>query len=248
MGGLRDQLKDLETDIDNVIAIEPRNKYVHAINAIMQDEFIDKNADYIETIQWQYDENTYTKLGKGKRMSYYRKVRYYLDDLVLVRSRIEINAKEGEGKAAIVINKGEMGKVVDILEGDKKGDKTFLVVEFGSTRVPLLVIPDMRYDKAKKIKAHTNQITHAYAVTCHRAQGGEWDHVIFSHYSFDRDRKKLTQKDASFINRNMIYTAVSRSIKEFHLYSNDLDTLCQLAKFPAPQEQELMWMRLDAEC
>jgi exodeoxyribonuclease V alpha subunit len=48
-------------------------------------------------------------------------------------------------------------------------------------------------------------LTHCYAITIHKSQGSEWDYVIF--YLPKNDNS------ANFINKNLIYTAITRAKK-----------------------------------
>jgi len=84
MRGLCHHLNHIDVKADEIIVIEPRNKYIHTLVNIMQRRFIDKANACVSVIQWQYEEKT----NKGQRVKYYRRVNYYVGDLVLVRTRI----------------------------------------------------------------------------------------------------------------------------------------------------------------
>jgi len=54
------------------------------------------------------------------------------------------------------------------------------------------------------------QVKHAYAVTCHKSQGGQWDAVFI-------DGSHLHKDDASAQALRWLYTAVTRAVKEVFL-------------------------------
>lgn len=51
----------------------------------------------------------------------------------------------------------------------------------------------------------------AYAVTVHKAQGSEWDNVILA----------LTAKHWNMLNKNLVYTGITRAKKNVHLLAQD---------------------------
>jgi hypothetical protein len=92
----------------------------------------------------------------------------------------------------IGVMNGQEGRIVEIL-----ADK--LVVDFGKrTEFPYTAYDD---------EISTDLLELSYAITVHRAQGSEWDVVIF-----------YVPKDAkdSFITRRLVYTALSRAKRQVY--------------------------------
>lgn len=70
-----------------------------------------------------------------------------------------------------------------------------------------------------------NQYTHAYALSVHKSQGSEYEHVHFLAPS-DKEHKRH-----ALFTRELLYTALTRSKKQFS-YWGDLDHLKEAAKKP----------------
>lgn len=90
---------------------------------------------------------------------------------------------------------GEIGKLYRI---DRKGKKLRTKV-FDEPKDRLLDVP---YSQAKRI------MVLAYAMTCHKAQGQEWDYVIFPFHEMFSIQ----------LQRNLLYTAVTRAKKKVFVF------------------------------
>ena len=56
------------------------------------------------------------------------------------------------------------------------------------------------------------ELTHAYALTVHKSQGSEYDRVLMP----------VTEEFACMMNRNLVYTAISRARKQVVFYGSDV--------------------------
>ena len=55
------------------------------------------------------------------------------------------------------------------------------------------------------------KLIHAYALTVHKSQGSEYDRVLMP----------VTEEFACMMNRNLVYTAISRARKQVIFYGSD---------------------------
>lgn len=96
-----------------------------------------------------------------------------------------INKKNNGKKSVTLIVNGDIGNIVAI---DKDGKTPVIIVDFTA--------PDRRV----VIPLNDNNLLHAYAITCHRAQGSEAPVVIIPvHHQFNY-----------FLSNSWLYTAISR--------------------------------------
>lgn len=73
-------------------------------------------------------------------------------------------------------------------------------------------------DRYKQIEVPFDNLEYCYAITIHKSQGSEWDNVIVI----------LTREHSKMLNRNLLYTAVTRVKKgTLHIYYDDEDTIDQ---------------------
>ena len=56
------------------------------------------------------------------------------------------------------------------------------------------------------------ELIHAYALTVHKSQGSEYDRVLMP----------VTEEFACMMNRNLVYTAISRARKQVVFYGSDV--------------------------
>lgn len=88
-----------------------------------------------------------------------------------------------DGKTVLVVN-GDIGKVLEIVPANKE-----------------MVVMFFEPDRTVKISLNSNNLLHAYAITCHRFQGSEAPVVVIPvHTSF-----------GFFTTKSWIYTAISRA-------------------------------------
>ena len=95
------------------------------------------------------------------------------------------------------MGKDERTKKIKKLNGESEASELLLVVEFTGN--------DNTYYYT--IEQANTELNLAYALTAHKAQGSEYDHVLII---IDKPIK-------NFINRNLIYTAASRGKKSVNI-------------------------------
>ena len=61
------------------------------------------------------------------------------------------------------------------------------------------------------------QIRHAYAVTCHKAQGGQWRHVYIDTSGIGEDMERMADPTEKYEYLRWIYTAVTRATEKIYL-------------------------------
>ena len=91
------------------------------------------------------------------------------------------------------------------------GDIGILSIEDYDPEAPSYSVcfPDGRVAKWEKQPWGLSAMTHAYAITVHKCQGSEYDTVLAA----------LTQSDNLLLNRNLVYTCISRARKLVRMYS-----------------------------
>lgn len=82
-----------------------------------------------------------------------------------------------------------------------------------------------------------------YAITCNKAQGGEWDHVVFYLRWQPKDKENEIPVQ---MNRNLIYTAVSRAKTKLWLLGSFKVASSSTTK-PAPEIKGFLYRRLGDE-
>jgi len=107
------------------------------------------------------------------------------DKVVCTKNTIMTN-DEGEVLNDISVFNGEIGRIIDI---DTKSSKITFVT---NTR--------------KRITIKSDALDHGWCITCNKAQGSEYDHVILV----------LHESQSIMLNRQLLYTAITRAKK--HLY------------------------------
>jgi exodeoxyribonuclease V alpha subunit len=125
----------------------------------------------------------------------------------------------------IDVMNGQMGTVVDILDtGESPG--VSVVFNDGVQHTFRFTTTDEIENDAVKDKEHNPEdnltvkmICHAYCVTCHKSQGSEWPYVVV----FVPEHKQNT----TFLNRNLIYTAITRAKKGLWLVTPSLKEITE---------------------
>jgi hypothetical protein len=103
-----------------------------------------------------------------------------------------------ENNYEIGIMNGDEGTIVDLNSG-------FVVVDFLGERVPFYTQLDV------EDQPRTKNLTLSWAITIHKAQGSEWDTVIYY------NSKPLSQ----FIDQSIVYTGISRAKNNLYIVGNN---------------------------
>ncbi len=138
---------------------------------------------------------------------YYSTVYYVGDSVMLLRNFNSLSISNGEEGKVAEIDTTRNVITVEFQESPNSSVKriTFGIVQgkySGSLSKPNTMIISAKY------------LTLSYAVTVHKSQGSEWENVIF--YLPPR-------KHTNFINKSLIYTAVTRAKQKLFIFSSDTD-------------------------
>jgi exodeoxyribonuclease V alpha subunit len=132
-------------------------------------------------------------------------IRMFVGDKVIVtRNMYELN----------VFN-GESGKIIEIShEGE-------LVIDFGDREqcIPPIMMVQNRYGKIVEIDPRKD-IDLGYAITTHKAQGSEYDNVVYV----------LNKSTGYMQNRRNFYTAASRGRAHVHIITDQRSISLSLSK------------------
>lgn len=134
----------------------------------------------------------------------------FVNDRIIIKENMKIATELGEEQ---VVN-GDTGTVkgFTLSENDKRnGGAELIVLELDDGRT--IPFPGVA----------GSALQHSYALTVHAAQGSQYNDVI----------TVVTPGHESFINRNMLYTDLSRARTTLDIYGDD-QVLRQIAKTPAP--------------
>ncbi|MDE2099859.1 MAG: AAA family ATPase [Patescibacteria group bacterium] len=123
---------------------------------------------------------------------------FHVGDRIIVRENMSINAER-------VVN-GDTGTIVSYVRPKAANTSR----QHGAESVKVALDDGREIDFPSKL---TRSMQWAYALTVHAAQGSEYQSVIL-----------VAQPAApTFINRNMLYTGLSRAKKRLHVVANDMD-------------------------
>ena len=110
---------------------------------------------------------------------------------------------------------GDVGTVSDISDNVK--------VEFPNEKVV-----EFNFDELDKLQL-------AYCLTIHKSQGSEYDYVVLV----------LDEKQKVMLNKNLIYTAVTRAKKGLYIIYNNEDTIQEMAKIAAEESRKSqLWKKI----
>lgn len=155
--------------------------------------------------------------------------KWYMDDLVIMcHNNYDIDVMNGEEGVVIKIS----DKVISVKFGENKIADFALEPPKKSKRI------DKRFTYA--LSSYENEIEgdllsvlhlkHSYAISVHASQGSEWPRIIFW---IPQDIKIYN----SFLNCNLIYTAITRARKSFIALGNT-DALIEGTRYSAPYRND----------
>lgn len=75
----------------------------------------------------------------------------------------------------------------------------------------------------KKADVTTNDIDHCYVITCHKSQGREYDEVMWY-------QEESRSEYSSFLNRNLVYTGISRAKKKVVVLGSTVATSAAIGR------------------
>nr|QBK92270.1 MAG: RecD helicase /ATP-dependent exoDNAse [Pithovirus LCPAC304] len=174
----------------DITVITPYNKDVTIINGAFQKLYTCVNADTKEENECAFDS---------------RGFKWYLHDRVMMtKNDYEINVMNGEEGEVMEVHSDKIkvafgpGRSFDFpLEPTKR--------RYGTSKEK-----DDEYggDEERTVK----KLVHSYCVTVHRAQGSEWDYVIFY--------LPLGRSQPSYITKNLVYTGLTRAKRALFFIGN----------------------------
>jgi exodeoxyribonuclease V alpha subunit len=152
---------------------------------------------------------------------------YFVGDRIVIRENMSLEqpaqTEGGEARAERVVN-GDVGRITAFDEGPSSSRKG------GAQNMQLLL------DDGRSITFPASAFSAlglAYAQTVHSAQGSEFQEVI----------AVMTPGVAHFINRNMLYTGLSRAQQQLKVFGEDT-VLRQIAKTPLPARNSALVERV----
>jgi len=126
------------------------------------------------------------KIIAASKLSISSKSKFNQGDKVVCTKNTIITNEEGEVMNDLSVFNGEIGKIINI---DSKSSKiTFMT------------------NSHKKITIKSDSLDHGWCITCNKAQGSEYNHVILV----------LHESQTIMLNRQLLYTAITRAKQ--HLY------------------------------
>ena len=174
----------------DITVITPYNKDVTIINGAFQKLYTCVNADTKEENECAFDS---------------RGFKWYLHDRVMMtKNDYEINVMNGEEGEVMEVHSDKIkvafgpGRSFDFpLEPTKR--------RYGTSKEK-----DDEYggDEERTVK----KLVHSYCVTVHRAQGSEWDYVIFY--------LPIGRSQPSYITKNLVYTGLTRAKRALFFIGN----------------------------
>lgn len=149
--------------------------------------------------------------------------------------RIDDRVMMIENNYDLNVMNGDEGRVTDLTDTEilvnfKDGNKHIFQLSQELSEESLDHLED--HQKGKDIT--TASLIHSFAVSVHRSQGSEWDYVIIY-------IPEVTT--GSFLNRNLMYTALTRAKKLVWLVG-DYNTMARAATTPPPHRYDNLALRL----
>jgi exodeoxyribonuclease V alpha subunit len=177
------------TALNNQI-ITPANKSwvgTTKLNATLQTVLMDNNRHTISLPRNKWDATNPVRVGVG-------------DKVIMTKNWYDLDC-EDESKG--VFN-GEVGKVIEVSDVEE------VVVDFDDRicRIPPAI--QLVYQNRVTVGYPQRDIYLAYAVTTHKAQGSEYDHIVYV----------LNKSMLAMMNRKNMYTALTRARKHATLISD----------------------------
>ncbi len=158
---------------------------------------------------------------------------YHIGDRIIIRERLNLEQRDRDGNA-------DPGRLEMVVNGDV-GTIKATIASRKTSGVRASLLPqwiDIELDDGRTVNmpgACVNSLGHAYALTVHSAQGSEYAQVILVG----------TPGQASFVNRTMLLTGVSRTRQHIHVFAKDED-LQRIAATPSPQRNTALVERVSA--
>ena len=206
---------------EDLVIITPFNRVLKALN---------------NTVQKIYDVGNRFKIDS-------RNVKWIIGDIVMLNENDkEINVFNGEKGIIIDINDKSISVefpasgVHDFLLEPKAKKKSYYKngTTFKSTNSDVVMDGyEDEYDSERTVM----KLDHAYAITVDKSQGSEWNFVIFYIPEFSM---------SSFINRNRIYTAITRAKRACWSAVPDIETFNKVAVVQAPYRCDNLCRRLSS--
>jgi hypothetical protein len=131
--------------------------------------------------------------------------------------------------SCIVVKRNELQRIdcidsmINDLQHDPNKDDIYIQREIQRLQDELdKLIEQVNYqqnnDAYKQIEVPIDNLEYCYAITIHKSQGSEWDNVVVV----------LTKEHSMMLNRNLLYTAVTRVRKgTLHIFYDDETTIAQ---------------------
>lgn len=147
----------------------------------------------------------------------------HVNDRIIITANMELDQRDSgsadSGGVERVVN-GDTGTIVGCVMPDQRG----------SAALKRNLTPEsieLRLDDGRTIrfpgKLAPTALSHSYALTVHAGQGSEYKEVILV----------ATPGAPAFINRNMLFTGLSRAREDLKIFANDAD-LVKIAATPCP--------------
>ena len=125
-------------------------------------------------------------------------------------------------------------------------DITHVTVDFNDTgihkflveptiKIPLTITEDELIDDNIDDELNVLKLLHSYTITIDKSQGSEWDNIIFYFPN---------GKESGFLNKNRIYTALTRARKFVWIVTENIDLLNSSVQRKSPYRHENLARRL----
>ena len=198
--------------LDNQILTPVRGKWIgtNALNVILKNRYNPHGRDSVSLMRYEWDEDKHVTISVGDKVVCTENTY----DMRNYTERFESFNPDGKAdydtfiptpETKYMLN-GETGIVTEIYP-----DSTF-EVDFGDRTVEIPYKHEEWHDRAGVFYETYPQraIDLAYALTTHKAQGSEYEHVIYV----------INDAVAYMLSRNNMYTAVTRARKSVNLIAN----------------------------
>jgi exodeoxyribonuclease V alpha subunit len=177
------------TALNNQI-ITPANKSwvgTLKLNATLQTVLMDNDRNTISLPRNKWDASNAVRVGVG-------------DKVIMTKNWYDLDCEDGSKG---VFN-GEVGKVIEVSDVEE------VVIDFDDRicRIPPAV--QLVYNNKVTVGYPQRDIHLAYAVTTHKAQGSEYDHIVYV----------LNKSMLAMMNRKNMYTALTRARKHATLITD----------------------------
>lgn len=189
------------TEVESILH-NLRNQGVDGFNVTVVSPFVDCLEDLNLRCQRIFLEKTAPELEDDFKMVWKVGAR-----VMMTVNQKDINVMNGEEGIVMSVHPDKKYIRVKFTDHDEVSIPTFIPVRVADEAVPTFLQEEDWDDQVLSTKL----LVHSWAISVHKSQGSEWDHVIFYLPEAKQREDGTYQQSGGFLNRPLVYTGISRA-------------------------------------